>query len=151
MTSYSNAKVLVVDDEEVVRASYLRSLASKHCQVRTANNGMDALQLMAQQSFDVVLLDQRMPGMDGMAVLRSIKSQWPDTEVIMVTGYPALDCAKEAVMLGAYDYLSKPIGPDEVLQAAHGAMTCKRWGLHKVNTTTPGGVTHMHSMRGEAK
>lgn len=147
---YSTAKVLVVDDEEVVRASYLRSLTNRHCQVRTVSNGKDALQLMGQQSFDVVLLDQRMPGMDGMAVLKSIKSQWPETEVIMITGYPAMDSAKEAVQLGAYDYLSKPIGPDEVIHAANGAMTHKRWGLHKVETAAHCGVEHAYSNTGEA-
>jgi DNA-binding NtrC family response regulator len=127
----SNAKVLVVDDEEVVRACYLRILSGRQCQVREVGNGPDALQLMDHQAFDVVLLDQKMPGMDGMDVLKSIKARWPETEVIMITGYPALESAKQAVMLGAFDYLSKPIGPDEVMQAAHSAMAHKRWGLHQ--------------------
>ena len=93
-------------------------------------NGKDALQVMEQQPFDVVLLDQRMPGMDGMEVLKAIKEKWPESEVIMITGYPAVESAKQAVSLGAYDYLAKPVGPDQVIEAANGAMLHKRWALH---------------------
>jgi two-component system response regulator AtoC len=122
-------KILVIDDEEVVRLSYLRALSGESCSVELVRNGSDALQLMGQHSFDVVLLDQRMPGMDGMQVLRAIKEKWPESEVIMITGYPAIESAKEAVTLGAYDYLAKPIGPDDVVNAAHGAMMHKKWML----------------------
>ena len=116
-------KILVVDDEEVVRLSYLRALSGGSCKVETVKNGSDALQMMGQQPFDVVLLDQRMPGMDGMSVLKTIKEKWPESEVIMITGYPAVESAKEAVTLGAYDYLAKPIGPDDVVNAANGRVT----------------------------
>ena len=125
----AKAKILIVDDEEVVRRSYLRALSGDLCNVTTTTNGSEALQMMGKQDFDVVLLDQRMPGMDGMAVLKTIKAKWPESEVIMITGYPAVESAKEAVMLGAYDYLAKPVGPDEVIEAANGAMTHKRWAL----------------------
>jgi len=122
-------KILVVDDEEVVRLSYLRALAGESCEVEWVRNGSDALQMMGQHPFDVVLLDQRMPGMDGMSVLKTIKEKWPESEVIMITGYPAVESAKEAVTLGAYDYLAKPVGPDDVINAANGAMMHKRWTL----------------------
>lgn len=123
------ANILVVDDEEVVRLSYARSLASEHCKVEMVSNGQDALQVMGQRPFDVVLLDLLMPGMNGMTVLSTIKRQWPESEVIIITGYPALETAKEAVSLGAYDYLAKPAGPDDVINATHGAMNHKRWTL----------------------
>ncbi|MDP3192999.1 response regulator [Rhodoferax sp.] len=123
------ANILVVDDEEVVRLSYARSLASEHCKVEMVSNGKDALQVMTQRPFDVVLLDLLMPGMNGMTVLSSIKRQWPESEVIIITGYPALETAKEAVSLGAYDYLAKPAGPDDVINATHSAMNHKRWAL----------------------
>jgi DNA-binding NtrC family response regulator len=125
----AKAKILVVDDEEIVRHSYVRTLASESCSVKAVWDGKDALQVMEQQPFDVVLLDQRMPGMDGMTVLRTIKEKWPDSEVIVITGFPAVEAAKEAVSLGAYDYLAKPVGPDEVINAATGAMLHKRWAL----------------------
>jgi DNA-binding NtrC family response regulator len=123
------ANILVVDDEEVVRLSYARSLASEHCKVETVSNGQDALQMMGQRPFDVVLLDLLMPGMNGMTVLSTIKQQWPESEVIIITGYPALETAKQAVSLGAYDYLAKPAGPDDIINATHSAMNHKRWTL----------------------
>jgi DNA-binding NtrC family response regulator len=124
-----NIKILVVDDDETVRVSHLRILSGSHCQVETALNGMQALQVMERGAFDVVLLDQRMPGMDGLAVLKAIKERWPESEVIIITGYPTVDLAKQAVSLGAYDYLAKPLGPEEVLQATNGAMLHKKWAM----------------------
>ncbi len=124
-------KILVVDDEEVVRLSHIRTLATIHCDVEVVRDGKEALQVMERRPVDVVLLDLRMPGMDGMSVLKTIKHRWPETEVVIITGYPNLETAKEAVRLGAYDYLAKPVGPDEVINAANGAMTQKRWALHK--------------------
>jgi DNA-binding NtrC family response regulator len=121
--------ILVVDDEDVVRRSYIRALAGEHCSVAAVWNGEEALQVMGQHPFDVVLLDQRMPGMDGMTVLKTIKEKWPESEVIVITGYPGVESAKKAVKLGAYDYLAKPVGPDEVISAANGAMLHKRWAL----------------------
>ena len=124
-------RILVVDDEEVVRLSHIRTLASIHCNVEVVRDGNEALRVMGQRPADVVLLDLRMPGMDGMAVLRAIKQQWPETEVVIITGYPNVETAKEAVRLGAYDYLAKPVGPDDVINVANGAMTQKRWAMHR--------------------
>ncbi len=124
-------RFLIVDDEAVVRQAFERILSGDHCVVETADNGPEALRKMAQQPFDVVLLDLKMPGMDGITVLRTIKSNWPDSEVIVITGYAALDTAKESVMAGAFDYLPKPVGPEEVLEATHGALQHKRWALRR--------------------
>lgn len=130
----AKTKILVVDDDEVVRLSFLRSLASAQCKVEAAWNGTDALRAMEREPFDVVLLDLRMSGMDGMSVLKAIKEKWPESEVVIITGYPTLETAKEAVRLGAYDYLAKPVGPDDVINAATGAMTQKKWALHTDRT-----------------
>ncbi len=124
-------KFLIVDDEPVIRQAFARILSGDHCVVETASNGEEALGKMREQPFDVVLLDLRMPGMDGMTVLREIKRNWPDSEVIVVTGYAALDTAKASVLEGAFDYLPKPVGPDEVLHAASGALQHKRWALRR--------------------
>jgi len=121
--------ILIVDDDEVVRLSYQRSLRAANCNVEAAINGEDALEALQHKSFDVVLLDLRMPGMDGMAVLKEIKRDWPASEVVVITGYPTVETAKEAVRLGAYDYLAKPVGPAEIINAASGAMTQKKWTL----------------------
>lgn len=124
-------KVLIVDDQEVVRLSYLRSLGSEHCKVDVAASGEEALQAMQQREFDLVLLDLRMPGMDGMEVLKTIKQMWPDTEVVMITGYPTVETAKEAVRLGAHGYLAKPLGPNDIVNAANDAVIQKKWTLRK--------------------
>jgi DNA-binding NtrC family response regulator len=127
-------KVLIVDDEEIVRLSYFRSLTGAHCNVDVALNGEEALDAMKQRAFDLVLLDLRMPGISGMDVLRTIKQTWPDTEVVIITGFPNLESAKEAVRLGACAYLTKPVGPDDIINAANDAVIQKKWTLHKERT-----------------
>ncbi|NJD64512.1 MAG: response regulator [Chloroflexi bacterium] len=127
-------KVLVVDDDEVVRLSHLRSLQNAWCNAEAVWNGDEALRAMELAPYDVVLLDLRMPGTDGMSVLRILKEKWPESEVVVITGYPTVETAKEAVRLGAYDYLAKPVGPVEVINATNGALTQKKWALHAEHT-----------------
>ena len=115
-------KVLVVDDEEIVRLSHMRTLSGQNCNVEAARGADEALEKMQREPADVVLMDLRMPGMDGLAALKTIKERWPETEVVIITGYPSVYTAREAVRLGAFDYLVKPVGPDEVLAVANEAM-----------------------------
>lgn len=124
-------RVLVVDDEEVVRLGYRRVLSTDGFTVTAAGDGAEALDMMDGGRFDVVLLDMRLPGMDGMEVLRAIKERWPQSEVVVVTGYPSIEAAKEAVKLGAYDYLAKPVVPEAVIRAATGAWMQKRWAIQR--------------------
>lgn len=123
------AKILIVDDAEVVRLSHLRCLAQANFQVEAVRDGYEALSIMELRKYDVVFLDLRMPGMDGISVLRNIKNEWPDTEVVIITGYPTIETAKEAVRLGAFNYLVKPVSPDDVIKAANDALTYKGWAL----------------------
>lgn len=125
------ASILIVDDEEIVRRSHLRSLAGTGCHTEAAADGSEALQVMERHPFDVVLLDLRLPGLDGMDVLKAIKARWPDSEVVVITGYPTIESAKEAVRLGAQNYIAKPVGPDDLIRAANEAWTHKRWALHR--------------------
>lgn len=125
-------RILVVDDEEIVRRSYSRVLNGAHCDAETAWSGQQALEALSREPFDVVLLDLRMPGCDGIDVLRSIRRRWPDSQVVVITGYPTLETAKEAVRLGVYDYLSKPVGPETVIRVARDAAVHKHWALHAV-------------------
>ncbi|HMA09250.1 MAG TPA: response regulator [Ramlibacter sp.] len=129
----TKAKILIVDDEEVVRLSYTRILSGTNCNVKAVSTWTQVAQLMQQDPFDVVLLDLRMPEMDGITVLRALKQRWPESEEIIITGYPTLESAKEAVALGAYDYLTKPVGPEQVIDASNAAMQHKRWALHNDN------------------
>lgn len=122
-------RILIVDDEEVVRCCHRRVLAGSHNDVVAVCSGADALQAMEAAAYDVVLLDLRMPGMDGMTVLREICRRWPECEVIVITGYPSLDTAKEAIRVGARDYLSKPLEPTAVIEAAAQAIEHKHWTL----------------------
>jgi DNA-binding NtrC family response regulator len=140
------ANILIVDDEEVVRLSHLRSLAGTDCNTQVAEDGKEALHVMEQQPFDVILLDLRMPDLDGMDVLKTIKERWPDSEVVVITGYPSIESAKEAVRLGAFNYLAKPLGPDDVIKAANDAMMQKRWTLRsdRKDQQTEDHVTHQH-------
>ena len=123
------ANILIVDDAEVVRLSYIRSLAEANFNVEAARDGNEALSIMELQSFDVVFLDLRMPGPDGISVLRKIKQMWPESEVVIITGFPTIKTAKEAVQLGAYNYLVKPVAPHDVIKAANDALTHKGWAL----------------------
>ena len=123
------ANILIVDDAEVVRLSYIRSLAEANFNVEAARDGKEALSIMELQSFDVVFLDLRMPGPDGISVLREMKRMWPESEVVIITGFPTIKTAKEAVQLGAYDYLVKPVNPHDVIKAANDALTHKGWAL----------------------
>jgi len=127
-------EVLIVDDEEIVRRSYSRILSGAQCHADAVWSGDEALRAMERQPYDVVLLDLRMPGLDGMAVLKTIKQKWPESEVVVVTGFPSIEGAKESVRLGAYDYLAKPVGPDEVIGVTKGAVTRKQWALHQMRT-----------------
>jgi DNA-binding NtrC family response regulator len=125
------AKVLVVDDEEVVRRSFERILGGTDCSVRSVADPAQLPQLMRHEDFDVVMLDLRMPGTDGIAVLEAIKRLWPHCEVVIVTGYPTLETARQALRLGAYDYLAKPVEPEQVIRVAHGAWLHKQWALRR--------------------
>jgi DNA-binding NtrC family response regulator len=125
------SNILVVDDEEIVRLSHLRLLASEDRHIAAVWNGVEALREMERDCFDLVLLDLRMPGMDGMSVLRMIKQRWPESEVVVITGYPSMETAKEAIRLGAYDYLAKPVNPDDIIKVASSAITQKKWALQR--------------------
>lgn len=130
-------KILVIDDEEVVRMSHRRILAGERFNVETVLDGDEALRWLERQPADVVLLDLRMPGMDGISVLKAIKEKWPEIEVVVITGYPSIETAKEAIQLGAYDYLAKPADPADIMKVTSGAVMQKKWGMHKDQPGSP--------------
>jgi DNA-binding NtrC family response regulator len=103
-----NPVILVVDDEEDVSKFFHRILKKKEYTVLTANNGKAAVDLVNTRRPDLVILDLKMPGMNGIETLRRIKKIDENMEVIMITGYGTMKTAKMAMRLGAYDYITKP-------------------------------------------
>ncbi len=108
-------KILLVDDEERFRNNLRKMLAAEGFEVSAAASGEAALEELARQPYDVILLDMRMPGMDGLATLAAIKERHPDPEVIILTGHASVDAAAEIIRLGAVEFLLKPCPLEEVI------------------------------------
>ena len=114
--------VLIVDDERDYIETLAKRLKRRGLEITGFENGEDALKWLVENSADIVLLDVRMRGMDGIQVLREIKKEFPLVEVIMLTGHASTEVAIEGMELGAFDYLMKPVDFDELLykiQDAH--------------------------------
>jgi two-component system response regulator AtoC len=107
--------ILIADDEESMRHLLSVFLRDHGYEVRAVSNGEDALKELAARDFDLVLSDVRMPKMDGLTLLREVQRQHPHVTVIVMSAYGSHDAALEAMKAGAYDYVSKPFKPDEVL------------------------------------
>ncbi|MEW5735294.1 MAG: response regulator [Thermodesulfobacteriota bacterium] len=106
--------VLVVDDEEDIREACTRILTRMGCKVSAAPTGNDALSLMEEEPFSIVLLDLKMPGLDGMEVLRIIQERNKNVLIIVITGYATVETAIEAMKQGAYDFIPKPFEPAQL-------------------------------------
>ncbi|MCF8129616.1 MAG: sigma-54 dependent transcriptional regulator [Deltaproteobacteria bacterium] len=106
--------ILVVDDEAAIRESLKDWLMEDGYSVTLAVDGKDAIALVETFQYDVILLDLKMPGMDGLEAMRHIKEISPDSEVLMMTAYASVDTAVQAMKEGAFDYLVKPFDPEEV-------------------------------------
>ena len=106
--------ILVVDDEESSRIGLSKILTKSGYDVLTAEDGTQALEQLAKLKCDLVITDMKMPRMDGIQLLRKIKDQNPDIGVIIVTAYGEVDSYLEAMNLGAFEYLNKPIKIDEL-------------------------------------
>jgi len=113
-TESQDYQILVVDDERDIRDGSERILTRKGYRVTTASNGEEALQRVGETRFAIVLLDLKMPGMDGLEVLRLIRESHPETLVIVITGYATIETAIEAMKRGAYDFMPKPFKPDQL-------------------------------------
>ena len=107
--------VLMVDDETEFLDTLIKRLKKRKLNVGGVNSGEEALAIVGEKSIDVVVLDVRMPGIDGIETLRKIKAINPLVEVIMLTGHASLEVAVEGMELGAFDYLMKPVDIDELL------------------------------------
>ncbi len=107
-------RILIADDEEIVVRSCLRILSEEKFKIETVSNGLEAIEKIAENEYDMLILDIMMPKMTGMEVLQRVKETHPDIDVIMITGLNQIETAVEAMKLGAFDYLPKPFDPEEL-------------------------------------
>jgi len=119
-------RILIVDDEERFRKTLGKRLMERELDIETAGSGEEAINLVKNKLFDVIILDVKMPGLDGVETLRELKKISPLVEVIMLTGHASVDSAIEGMRLGAYEYLMKPCNIDELLEKVNGAYQQKQ-------------------------
>lgn len=118
--------LLLVDDEEIFLSTTKKLLEKRAVDTTTCTNGFDALKILEEKRIDVVILDVKMPGLDGVEILREIKQKYPLIEVIMLTGHASVESAVEGLKLGAFDYLMKPSAIDDIMGKAQEAFDKKR-------------------------
>ena len=124
----ANIRVLLVDDEVEFLETLIKRMQRREVDVDGVGSGEEALTILQENPVDVVVVDVRMPDMDGIEVLREVKTRHPSIEVIMLTGYANIEVAVRGMELGAFDYLMKPIDIDELLykiEDAHRAKTIR--------------------------
>lgn len=109
-------RILVIDDEEIVQMSCKRTLVPEGYEVDAATSGKEGLELFGKSKYDLVLIDLKMPGMDGIEVLVNIKRQRPEQNVIIMTGYDTVEHIVESISSGAAHYLEKPFTPDTLIE-----------------------------------
>ena len=116
-------KMMLVDDEERFLSTTQKLLLRKGYDVLTASSGTDALEILRTHNIHVVILDVKMPGMDGVQTLNAIKRNYPLVEVIMLTGHGTIDSAVEGLKSGATDYLTKPADVQDLIEKAEEAFS----------------------------
>jgi len=122
----TRGKILIVDDELVVRDSLGKWFASEGYTARPTGSAREALETIQQMEFDIALIDIKMPGMDGMELQARLHDVDPELTVIIMTGYASVETAVQALKHGAYDYITKPVDPDELSHLVANALEHKR-------------------------
>lgn len=120
------ANILIVDDDESMRAGCVQTLVEEGYRAKSVENGQQALEAIDKVSFDVIILDLKMPGISGMEVLKKIKKTDATSIVIIITGYGTIDVAVEAMREGAYDFITKPFTPEAFLKVVERAVDSRR-------------------------
>ncbi len=122
----TKGKILIVDDELVVRDSLGKWFTSEGYTARPVASAREALEVIQQLEFDIALIDIKMPGMDGIELQARLREADPDLTVIIMTGYASVETAVQALKHGAYDYITKPVDPDELSHMVANALEHKR-------------------------
>ncbi len=115
-------KILIIDDEDIVLKSCIRILRNDTYKIDTAYSGEEGLAKIDQEKYDLVITDLMMPGMSGMDVLRNVKDRKLDLTVVIFTGYATAETAREALKMGAFDYIPKPFTPEEFRDVVQNAI-----------------------------
>jgi len=118
-----SSRILVVDDDPLIRGSIYEMLRGRHYEVEMASNGAEAMEHLKRHKFHVVLTDWKMPQVDGMNLLTHVKRTYPETNVVLITGFGNINSAVEAMREGAFDYLTKPIQPEELEETIQRALS----------------------------
>lgn len=124
----SGLSVLLVDDEEEFLEPMVARLKRRKVECEAARSGEEALSLLARRSFDVAVVDVKMPGMDGLELLRRIRREYPGVAVVLLTGHASVELGVQGMELGAFEYLLKPVDLDELLDVVHRAAESVRAG-----------------------
>ncbi|MBW1887173.1 MAG: response regulator [Deltaproteobacteria bacterium] len=127
-------QVLLVDDEVEFLETLIKRMKKRNVDITGVKSGEEALIALDQNQVDVVILDVRMPGMDGIETLKEIKKRYPLIEVIMLTGHASVEVAVQGMELGAFDYLMKPMNIDELLYKVEDAHKNKLIQEEKLKT-----------------
>jgi DNA-binding response OmpR family regulator len=122
-------KILVVDDERNIRLTLTQALEPLDIPVQTAGDGREALERLQESPCSLVLLDLKLPGIDGIEVLRRIKESWPKVPVVMMTAHGTIEYAVEAMKLGAVDFLRKPFSPAEIREIVQKVLARQEQGV----------------------
>lgn len=123
-------RVFIVDDEDDFRETIVKRLNARKIQAEGAASGIKALEVLKEKDFDVIVLDVKMPDMDGIETLRHIKKMKPEIEVIMLTGHASVEFGLKGMQLGAFDYVMKPAPLNELLDTIGQAFNKKRGVVH---------------------
>jgi DNA-binding NtrC family response regulator len=134
-------KLMLVDDEERYLLTTAKLMEKKGIEVVTAQSGEQALELLKVHEIHVVILDIKMPGMDGFKTLRAIKTLYPPVEVILLTGHATMDSAIEGLQFGAFDYVMKPADIDVIVTRAYEAFEKRQRLDEKIRGLTSGSET----------
>ena len=129
---FGQVRILVVDDEESMRDACRQALSRKASRVEVAADGRTGLEILDKEAFDLVILDLKMPGLNGMEVLNKIKEKYPEIVVVVITGYATVESAVEAMKSGAYDFIPKPFTPDSLRTIVGRALERRELALENI-------------------
>jgi DNA-binding response OmpR family regulator len=124
-------RILIIDDDPVIGLSLKKMFGVEGYTVFTAEDGESAIRKVSDETFDLVITDVRLPDINGLTIVKEARIVQPSADIMVISGYPSLEDAREATRLGAFEYLEKPFTPDFMLHAAKRVFDRKGWILRK--------------------